>query len=732
MTLAKRFSPQVLIWLAPFILLAPVWLSGQALYWGTPSTQFVPWWWQAWRTLLGGELPLWNPLLGMGAPLVANYQSALFYPPHWLYFALAAIGGLPLMAWGQALLVAAHLGLAGAGMQRLLRALGSSVEGQLVGALAFSLSGYLVTRAHFLSINASLAWLPWILLAVYRLAQAPGRGAVMRLAALLALQWLAGHAQMAWYTALLAGAWLLCAGTLRGAWPSGQRWRALAGFVAAGALALALSTVQLLPTAEYLLQSQRASQVDPALAMTYSLWPWRLLTLLAPHLFGSPAGGDFAGYGNFWEDAIYIGVLPLLLAVLAVRKAQPRRLVWFLLGVVAVSLLLALGKNTPVFPWLFAHIPTFDMFQGPTRFSLWAVLALSLLAGLGVERWRAAQGSAPQGRGLYWSRLAVAGAVAVMAGAVVGMLLRTDPRFDIPASYPRAVWLLGSTLLAVSVFNLRGGRLAQGKRVWLLGMFVAAELLVAGWGQNPGTPLALYAEQPMHADLQTQLDGGRQYMPAEDERALKFERLFRFDTFHSADPLDMRAGLLPNTSLLEGLPSANNFDPLLPARYTAWIEALETADPDTRASMLALMNVSVLQHVQGDGEVRFESVPALPRAQLYTCQPPVALAAELPACPLVESGARIVRSSANRVRIRVDAEQGGWLLLADTYYPGWHAEIDGVPADIQPAYGVFRAVQVPAGADEIEFVYRPLSFTIGMVSTLLAWPLWLVIWRRKA
>ncbi|MCL4257181.1 MAG: YfhO family protein [Anaerolineales bacterium] len=716
----QRIHPRYLVWLAPFVLLAPVWLTGQALYWGTPSMQFVPWWWQAWQTLLAGELPLWNPLLGMGAPLAANYQSALFYPPHWLYFVLAALGGLPLMAWGQALLAAAHLALAGAGMLRLLRALGADERGQLVGALAFSLSGYLVARAHFLSINASLAWLPWTLLAVYRLAQAPVRRNVLRLAALLALQWLAGHAQMAWYSLLLAAAWLLF-----WSWPSAHRWRAVAGFIVAGAAALALSAVQLLPTAEYLLQSSRAGQVEPELAMTYSLWPWRLLTLLAPGLFGSPAAGNFSGYGNFWEDAIFVGVLPLLLAVLALKNTQPRKLAWFLLGVIVVSLVLALGRNTPVFPWLFAHVPTFEMFQGPTRFSLWAVMALSLLAGLGVQHW-----GRPQGRSLYWSRLAVAGAVAVILGGVVGILLRSGSRFDIPASYPSAMLWLGLTLLAVSVFNLRGWQLPERVGTWVLALFVAAELLVAGWGLNQGAPLALYAEKPVHAEMLLQLDGGRLYMPAEDERELKFGHLFRFDTFYSADPMEMRTSLLPNVGVLEGLPSANNFDPLLPARYVQWIEALEAADARTRTDMLALMNVSVLQHVEQGGQVRFETVAALPRAQLYGCQPRVDLATELPGCPLIDDGARLTHSGANHVSVSVDVSQGGWLLLADTYYPGWGAEVDGEPVEITPAYGAFRAVEIPAGAHEVEFRYRPLAFSLGLVSSLLAWPLWIVLWRR--
>ncbi len=110
---------------APLALFLPVLLAGKAVFWGTPLLQFVPWWDLAWSQLREGQLPLWNPYSGMGAPLLANYQSALFYPPHWIYFLLHLLGGRPLMAWGMALLMAAHLACAGMGMAVLVRRLGS-------------------------------------------------------------------------------------------------------------------------------------------------------------------------------------------------------------------------------------------------------------------------------------------------------------------------------------------------------------------------------------------------------------------------------------------------------------------------------------------------------------------------------------------------------------------------------------------------------------------------------
>ena len=84
-------------------------IRGRALFWGTPLLQFTPWHTAAKEIALSGHLPLWNPWLGMGAPLFANYQSALLYPPNWLLLATD-------VAWGQTLLVLLHLMWAGFGM----------------------------------------------------------------------------------------------------------------------------------------------------------------------------------------------------------------------------------------------------------------------------------------------------------------------------------------------------------------------------------------------------------------------------------------------------------------------------------------------------------------------------------------------------------------------------------------------------------------------------------------
>ncbi|MGA9396701.1 MAG: hypothetical protein WBV22_00455, partial [Anaerolineaceae bacterium] len=76
--------PWLPIWLVPLVLFSPLLLTGRPMFWGAVFLQFTPWRVIAFDQVLSGHLPLWNSLSGMGAPLAANYQSALFYPPTWL------------------------------------------------------------------------------------------------------------------------------------------------------------------------------------------------------------------------------------------------------------------------------------------------------------------------------------------------------------------------------------------------------------------------------------------------------------------------------------------------------------------------------------------------------------------------------------------------------------------------------------------------------------------------
>jgi hypothetical protein len=797
----------------PFLLFAPIILSGRALFWGTPLTQFIPWWNWSWDAILQGFLPVWNDLLGMGAPLIANYQSALFYPPTWLYFFSYLVGGISAMAWFQAVMVVLHLAWASFGMALLIRQLRLGTLAQVVGGMAFGLSGYLVSRAGFLSINAAVAWMPWVILGVTKLfttyfsqswckdekAATKGNSSIRLVSAYLllvgslAMQLLSGHAQTTWYTILLAFSWFLYL-VLSHRWKVQQvgehqeslssdngsekedqqttvkdrsRTRriirqpkvlALLLFGSTLVFAFGLAAVQLLPTAEYLLQSQRSSAVDYDFAMSYSFWPWRFLSFIAPDLFGNPAIGDYWGYANYWEDAIYFGLIPFFLAVAAAvtRGRQVKdtsfigpRFIWFLLILILTSFVIALGRNTPIFPWLYRKIPTFDMFQAPTRISILAVFSLSVLAAIGADSWHR-----PREKLLYWLRLGIMAAAAITVGAGLALLVSRSLTWGIRPSFIRATALLGIWGIGLGVLTLKApekgntqlARSKWGWWQWAVVIWVGLDLIVSGWGLNPSVELNLYSQpSPTAEEVKSMLDGGRLYLTAEDEEQLKFDRFLRFDTFRPFEAVggwqDLRAVQLPNVTLLDSIPSVNNFDPLLPGRYSNWMGKLSEVDLETQDRMLNLMGVTVVETIdlsQPYG-VRFESQTAYPRFRWVTCGLQVESGdealklvtqnqANLESMVILEMDQRspkvncadqitpeirINTSSASKVKFEIFSENPGYLVIADVWYPGWRAFVDGDPTPVLRANYLFRAIAIPDGAHEVMVVYQPKWFYSG-------------------
>jgi len=759
------------ILLAPLILLAPIILSGRVLFWGTPALQFIPWRSLAWESLQQGSLPLWNPFNGMGAPLAANYQVAVFYPPGWLLFLAQAIGGVPWMAWAYTILAALHLAWAGLGMAKLIERMGYSPTAQVIGGISFSLSGYLVARLGFFSMIWAGAWLPWILYAASSLAH-PGIDTEHQvrstfplfLSFCIGMQLLAGHAQLSWYTMLLAGGWVLV-GILR-FHNRRKAWKVISKLVLAGGLGILLASVQLLLTGEYLLQSQRAAAVDFEMAMTYSFWPWRFLTLLAPDLFGNPGSSNYWGYASYWEDAVYLGVLPLLLAFSTIPRLWRRRndvnarndekvLIRFLWVLGIVSALLALGKNTPIFSFLYRYIPTFDMFNAPARYMIWLVFSLSLLAGIGYETWKR-----PLGRSLYWTRLATAGGFAITLGAFIAWYFLGDIELTfIKATALCGLWALGSGFL--TLWNQREN---AGRKQFLWNgaviLWVCLDLFVADANANPVVNMDFYSTSAVdHPALASQLDGQRTYLNSDDEYFLKFTRFLRFQDYSPQEGwTNLRYVLLPNTNLLEELSSANNFDPLLTGRYTQWMSYINTLNDDEVLPWLQAMDVGAVEVRDRNGEkgIRFVPIEGGNRFWWSPCSRVVNPGENtwdafvtlmgsmqgqfdpqnvlLEGVPETNNGCgnsgdasiEVAAETPNTLALSVDALGHGWLVIADSWYPGWKVRVDGENARLIRANYLFKAVELSPGLHSIQLVYRPNTFSIGLGLSLLGWGVLLV------
>ncbi|MBI5566232.1 MAG: hypothetical protein HY870_15145, partial [Chloroflexi bacterium] len=625
----KRFTlvhywPFVTLVTVPTMLLLPVVLGG-VLYWGVPLMQFYPWQKLAAEMWRAGQLPLWNPLAGSGAPLAANLQTGTFYPLNCLYLILPtefALGYTALL----------HVILAGVFMYAYLRTLKLSTFAATLGALAFQLNGFLIARLGFMSITVTLPWLAaWLWRAEKLVIRDQGSGIrdatarntqhairnTLWLALAIGLGVLAGHAQTAVYGLVLVGAYVVwralnphpnpppfATATNRGGdWsPRHHVPLSLAGFAVAIMIGLGLAAIQLLPAAELTRESQRAGGLESIKVLTHSYWPPRLLTLLSPDFFGTPgpAQNNFWGYDNYWENAAYIGLLPLLLAMWSIGQSVNRligRLVnrsigrsvdqlpvtnyqlpitdrqslinFFTLSAL-ISLVLAFGWFTPIYVFLYENVPGFDLFQGPARWLVVTIPALCGLAALGAQRWLEQGFSRRAANRLILLGLAVALAGGAALVALSGRVVTFGP----------ATVRLG-VLLGVSgwLFRLR---VRDRKPMLIVVGVVAIDLISAHFALNPTLPAEVYhAPNPAAEAIKADGLSGRTFYFEADESALKFGKYLATDNkFIGYGPNDLgywlnfRQTLLPNLAMIDGVPSANNFDSLLIGRYQTLLDQI--------------------------------------------------------------------------------------------------------------------------------------------------------------
>ena len=379
---------------SPFIHLL---ILGKVIFWGTASLQFIPWYQYFFDSILDGNFPLWNPYNGLGVPFLANHQSAVFYPLNWILFIFYLLDDLSGLSKGLTLLLPVHLAIAGLGMMQILAIYQKSKFSQLMAGITFAFCGYILTRLSFISMVWAFAWLPWIIIASIQIGPFPNKKTIpqiLRLGLLVAVQILAGHAQTSFYTMLIAVV-VVCFANFQSFL---VQIRKAISFIIAVFISVVLSAIQIIPTAELLMNSQRSSEVGYDFAVSLSLWPARLLIILFGNFWGNPNYGRFLSGGNFWEENIYAGVFPVVIVLVLLwilvwktRKRQisadDKKKIIFWLIILVFSILYSFGKFFPLFPFLYNYIPGFSLFQAPVRFLLIYFFALSILFGFGLDAW---------------------------------------------------------------------------------------------------------------------------------------------------------------------------------------------------------------------------------------------------------------------------------------------------------------------------------------------------------
>lgn len=759
MRLLRRKWPLLVLGCAPLLFFWRSLLLGMTLYAGDTAFVFLPLRHYVRDRLLRGELPLWNPHLFGGTPALAEPQYQLFYLPNLLLLPAGVSTGMAAMLPLHSAWMAAGTYLFGRRSLRLGRA------AAVFAALVFTFSGSVLSRAANSPYLEAAAWLPWLLLA-YDAARERGGSALMFPGLALAAQLLTGAPQVAFYSLVLLFAYHLyqCWGKRGSAGASARAWTALVSSVAVGVF---LAAGQLIPQAELALHSDRVVHGSYAYATAFSLAPRHLLaTLIFPKFFGT---FNCASIDGFYpgEELAYLGVLPLGLIAAALAARRPRRGPLFWATAALLAALLALGAHNPLYPALYRWVPGLALFRAPARWLLVSTFAAAMLSGIGLQAvveassWR-----------LTAARAALATLVACAAAGTIwlmspwGAAAFQSPQTPFgPWGQAALLWVAAGLMVP---FCLSEGRLPGISRSWLAG-FAISLLVVDQFAVSFDLEIQhVLAADGLENNQPDSLPTLRDSSPPDrfwsGSSQIVLEKWQRTDIPASISPEEVRG---TNASWAQALmPSC------IAARFGAWsltgvwgalmplqrharpIYIPETPWPE-KLRWLRLLNVAYYAGLRPLSVPSFEPLRSssllfyyrdpqrMPRAFVV----PGARRAEGEAAlaavgdpgfdphreVVLETGtadpepgtaaftpARLADYRDQTVTIESDAAGSGYLVLMDTWYPGWRARVDGSPAAMWPANWVGRAVHLPQGAHRVEMRFEPTSVRVGLFVSLFS------------
>lgn len=654
----------------------PMWL-GDGFIGGDIMDYFFPQKVYLSHALAEGDLPLWNNLVNLGYPFVADSQIAMWYPttiPLYSLFSVEAAFQINILL---------HYVLAFLLTWAYARSIGIRQLGAMVAALAFTY-GWFPPR---LSVEWSITtgcYLPGILLCVERFLRTSRVCWLGCLAILGGLQLLAGHFSLAFITHLITAVYVVlrCMAFSRSA-DKAQGWRPILWIFAMQFAAFPLAGAQLVPTWELRQESSRGGLPIPEVEDGRIPW-FHLRQLVMPWIAYRNDMSEYPPpYTNGPAASLFVGVIPFFLAMYAavvLRKRNAAARIWRI--VIPIAIVFAVGWLTNIYKYL----PGFGYFKIPGRYSILAALGLAVLAGVGADRLatlvryrRMTLGSVRVTR--------LAGSAALICCVVTFVDLYVYGR---TVAFTSFVPLTIDEILAESQLRKMAESSPEPLRMLIAGNNA---LTATGISAVPGFQGLIPGRYIDHAD---------RVPPAADP----------------AGPLDGQLDLIERYGV-------THIVFLEPYDRAEW--GLSPAGEFTDAFLSRVMN-------------RFDSsfgpqggVRPFSMAQVSESRGRAALVSA--EGELLQGGrARITAYEPDFVTVEVSSSTEARLVLTDLVYPGWRVTVDGVPAEQISTEGLFRSVDVAAGDHEIVWVYQPASVRNGLLLSLLsvaAIALMLVIGRLK-
>jgi uncharacterized protein (DUF697 family) len=689
-----------------------------------------------------GSLPLWNPFLFSGTPLMANIQASMFYPLGFLYYLFPSD-----LAYVYSTIL--HVILGCCFMYIFMRGLSVSHAGSFISASIFIFNGYFmghVYAGHLTFVQAYI-WIPLIFLFLYRFIETKNFKHSVTAGLLLGVQILGGFPQIAFYTIL----GVLFFGLYKSLYFLNHQSPKAAGGLGIGlclilVLGFTLAAIQILPTLEFTKLSTRSGGVDYAFATYESLHPKELLAFILPDIFGNAIDQTYwrsRESWHFWESCGYVGLLPLFLVFIRVETVSYQRLKRFFLALLLLALFLALGKHNPLYPLVY-KLPGFGSFRIPAQIIFLYVFGMAVVSGIGMERmmgdeWHTNRGFIP-----FYSLLGL-----IFLFLLIGLFLFQYPLFfylfryfaDAPVNQADLSGLYGrisssiyrGTLIFLSIsilfFALKRRRINLKVLKLVFSAIVLIDLYLFGSGFILPYEFTITPEKKRVVE---ELVGGPargRVVTLDDGFATNDGLQFGFASILGYDPLIIRRylqfalsdqGRLPVDHVVNLGGIRNPRDKLLQllhlkrAVYGKKIVNLENKIPYAHIVSQAVVKPTeeILSFMKSNAFDPFKMVVVEPefKDKLF-------LTTEE---DLSERSCTIIDYKNESIIIRASTNKPGYLVMSEIFYPGWKATVDGKEATILPGNFLFRVIPLNEGDHEVHLFYRSWPFRIGVCISLLS------------
>ncbi len=643
----------------------------------------------------------------------------------------------------------------------------------IVGALLFALGGTVVSLTNLLNHFQTAVWVPWVILSWEKLLRSRSWKNFLGFTLITAMQFLAGSPELFAISMVLV---LIDGMKFRQSVPAISHGKLLSVFLGANLLVLGLVMVQVLPTAELFLESRRQQPIPFQEAFHWSLKPASLLNLFfldkEIDLTTSKGMRLFFGREAPFFVSYYLGAISAFGISLWLYFSSLREKI-ILLSLVAASLIVALGSYTPIYPFLFRHLPFLGVFRFPEKFFFFTYVLLLYMTLKGLCDL------------LVHNKDDVKGpfvALAIVCVVWVGLYILSSFNLDLLARF--IALQSGNSLSSPDHAKMVAGAMSNLDRQVVLSL---GFLLLIVLAKTKAIRLPLFAVLMVsavfvdlawaHKSFLFPLHPGFAY---ENQRILQareteLNRFFYFPSGRDLHPSSVTVlgrptlkesialsfkNFLPNAGLLYGVDYFQEIDALGRQAYTDFLFFANQLDFTRQMKLLRTFNVkhllafrplaekgiTLIRHFPDNFSWLYKIEGTIPRAYVVNkatvendskqvlrllsgagFDPTLEVVLDrgilISPARQLKATAKIVRYENELVTIATSADNEAILVLADSYYPGWKAFVDGREEVIRRANLFFRAVPLSAGNHTVEFRYEPRSFTFGLVisaATLVA------------